>query len=901
MPNQTMPTRTQAIKAVLTAKTHPELSAMYNHDMECQVNVAQDNGEPIVGEFQGTKWRGFQDGDQTWKPFRIPRNAMDEPEYKDTRMTWDLGLHAEGIGMTGWDWKARVSKWVAFDFDAIAGHSEKHTAKLDPEQMREVRDAAIEIPWVTVRYSTSGSGLHLYVFVDDVSTQTHTEHMALARAILTKMSGLAGHDFTSKVDVCGGNMWVWHRKIQGNGLKIIKQGETLKDIPENWRDHVDVVRGKNSKVRPRFLDQKGLDLDDDFNRSSNQRVYVKLDATHKRLIEFLTENSVKNFWWDTDHHMLISHTWDLRTAHTRLGLRGIFETESKGGSDQNCFLFPMRHGAWSVRRYTPGVQEHRSWEQDGSGWTKCYLNRDPTLRTAAMAHQGLEDPQGGFTFPTGADAMQAALAVGATVKIPPGYESRNTTVKLHKDNKRIVIEMPAEQNDDAAKFAGWLRKGNKWIKIFDATINNQLEIDTEDYDDVVRHIVDPNSSDAGCVANVEGHWNDEPLSHIKPALQSMGLAAKEIQAVVGGSIFKPWKLVVEPFKPEYLGDRKWNRRSPQFLHVPSSSDELHYPTWLSILQHLGSNLNDAVEESPWCRLNGLQSGADYLKCWVAALLQYPTEPLPYLFIYGDRQNTGKSMFHESLKLLFNPGYCRADVALTNPNSFNAELEGAVLCIVEETDLNRNALAYNRIKDWVTSPVMPIHRKMQTPYSVVNSTHWVQTANPREFCPVFPGDTRITMIHVAEPPEKVIPKPTFLSKLEKEASDFLAAVLRLEIPESNDRLRIPVLDTAEKMEAQDSTRNALEQFLAENCHFVPGESVTLSDFHKRFTDWLDPTERLNWSTKQSISRKMPNQYPKGRPQGTSTWHWGNLSFTRSDEEPTHTYVKVGDKLVLKENE
>ena len=69
-----MITKSQAIKNFLTLKTHDDLSRLYNHDMECQVNVAQDGGERVEGEFKGRRWHGWQRDGVIWKSFRIPRN-----------------------------------------------------------------------------------------------------------------------------------------------------------------------------------------------------------------------------------------------------------------------------------------------------------------------------------------------------------------------------------------------------------------------------------------------------------------------------------------------------------------------------------------------------------------------------------------------------------------------------------------------------------------------------------------------------------------------------------------------------------------------------------------------------------------------------------------------------------
>lgn len=889
-----MVTRTQAIKSFLVQNTHEDLASLYGPQMECQVIVAQDHGERLTGEFQGVKWAGYTDGINVWKPFRIPRNAHVDPEYTDTPMNFDLSVHAEGIGMTGWDWMNRQSKWVAYDFDAIVGHSDKHSSKIDADELKRVREAACSIPWVTVRHSTSGRGLHLYVFVDDVPTQNHTEHAALARAILSKMSALTGYDFKSKVDICGGNMWVWHRKMKESpeGLIIIRDGDILYDVPSNWIDHLNVITGRSKKITHNLLDIP--EIEDKFEQLSGQRTRVKLDEEHRKLITWLDETD-RFGWWDADRHMLVTHTLHLKAAHEALHLRGIFETDSGGKNldEQNCFCYPLRKGAWAVRRYSIGCKEHASWEQDGQGWTRTYLNREPDLKSAAAAYNGVEDPAGGFQFVYASDASKAALSLGANVEIPAAIDGRSANIKPHKDGKRIVIEIPEESHDDSRKLPGWLKKGKKWLKIFSVQQSTQPEFNMEDYDDIVRHVVTEDGGDAGWVVNALDRWNDEPLQHVKAGLKTLGLKPGDIELIVGSNIFRPWLLVNKPFQPEYPGERQWNRHSPQFNYIPSLNDSLSYPTWTMILNHVGRSLDVFVKDDKWCKQYGILTGADYLKCWAASLIQYPEEPLPYLFIYSEAQNTGKSIFHEALSLLFSPGYQRADHSLGN-TAFNGELEGAVLCVIEETNLATNKTAYEKIKDWVTSRVLPIHKKMLTPYHVVNTTHWIQCANSIHNCPVFPGDTRITYVYVPDPPENQIAKPKLIEMLQREASDFLGAITRLELPESPDRLRIPVIMTADKIESMKLNRSQVEAFVDECCHFAPGEVIRLSTFFERFREWLEPAERLMW-TKNKVSQFMPSKFPKGRIHGSPDWHWGNISFTEPVEDGV-LLVKVGEKLM-----
>ena len=148
----------------------------------CQINVAADNGEPVDGR-RGT----YTDGEYEWFNVRIPKNAANEPEFHDWEIRWPLDLHAEGIGMTGWKWTTRRSLWCAFDFDSITGHAKG--IGISDEELERVKQAAMSLPYVEVRKSTGGAGIHLYIyFAEGIPTDNHTEHAALGRCGLGMMS-----------------------------------------------------------------------------------------------------------------------------------------------------------------------------------------------------------------------------------------------------------------------------------------------------------------------------------------------------------------------------------------------------------------------------------------------------------------------------------------------------------------------------------------------------------------------------------------------------------------------------------------------------------------------------------------------------------------------------------------
>jgi hypothetical protein len=867
--------KTEVIKKFLDAKANSDLAALYTPEMECQVNVGQDGGERINDEYKGKRWVGWENpvSGEVWKPFRIPWNAKTEPKYEDSHLMYNSD-HFEAIGMTGWNWKQRVSKWVGYDFDAIIGHSEKHERKLTDRELIDLEDAIRSIPWVTLRYSTSGKGRHIYVFVN-VPTNNHDEHAALARAILGMMSGITGFDFESKVDVAGGNLWVWHRRMTGDGLKLIKQGSVLEDIPPHWKEHLAVIRNKRSRTVPKFIENQNSDTAASFEDLMNQRSIVALDDEHKRLMNWLTEN---NYYceWSGDNRMLITHTYYLKLAHEELSLRGIFDTiaeGSEGRSDKNCFAFAGKKGSWTVRRYSKGVAEASCWTQDAAGWTKTNLNQAPDFDTACRHNGGIALEKGGYTFNEAEMAVKAAKDLGIFIEAPYGMNIRKTILRKSKDGN-LVLSMPHEAHDDASRMKGWYLDKKEWKRVQPAHLNHYAaEPETQSYDDVVRNLVNEDGVFIGWYIKTEtGRWTRQPIDNVRPALISCGIDPADLPNVLGSGVMRHWTVVNRPFQQEYLPNRQWNKNGAQIMFQPSLSENRSFPTWQKILNHLGKGLDASVKQHAWCKDNAITSGADYLKVWIAALFQKPLSPAPYLFLYSEEQNTGKSVFYESLQLLISPkSVVEGKLALESKSDFSGELANAVLCFVNEVNLSKGLdkgnTAYNKIKNWVTGLTITIHPKGKDAYQIPNAIHWVQTGNSPDYCPMFPGDTRITMIHVEPiPPEQIIPKAQLLKLLETEAPDFMAEILSLEIPDSHDRLVLPVVDTEEKRIAEIANTSPLHLFCKEQCHYVPGEMILLAEFTEKFHTWLlthdhDSSEVDLWTTRR-VAKELPAPFAKG---------------------------------------
>lgn len=158
-----------------------------------------------------------------------------------------------------------------------------------------------------------------------------------------------------------------------------------------------------------------------------------------------------------------------------------------------------------------------------------------------------------------------------------------------------------------------------------------------------------------------------------------------------------------------------------------------------------------------------------------------------------------------------------------------------------------------------------------------------------------------MIHVPViPPDILIPKVQLIELLEKEASDFIAAIKLMEIPPSGDRLAVPIIVTEEKRLAEEANLTYLELFIKENVYQVDGEIITIAEFFDKFQEFLPPAEFHDWS-KNKVSSQMPQHFPKGRSTKLAgTWCYGNISWKpRRPEDPVKPRLVIRDTMLVPE--
>ena len=194
------------------------------------------------------------------------------------------------------------------------------------------------------------------------------------------------------------------------------------------------------------------------------------------------------------------------------------------------------------------------------------------------------------------------------------------------------------------------------------------------------------------------------------------------------------------------------------------------------------------------------------------------------------------------------------------------------------DISKAPGAHAKIKEYSTGRTILIRKMRHDSFEQPNATHWVQTANRRENCPVFPGDTRITAVYVSDLlEEQKIAKPKLEPLLDQEAPHFLYTLMHMELPPMIDRLRLPVVTTASKREAEEENQTALEQFIAECCEPTP-------DKHTLFAEFLRPLS--------AMARRRPRSTPGRRSASAENCPSGTRRIAGTDN------VKYVSNLTLK---
>ena len=543
-----------------------DLVERYCPSMECQLLVAQGEGEPVGGS--GSL---FTDGVRTWWAIRVPKDSATEPHFKDYPLTFPLEEHASDFGMSGWDWQRLCSKWVGFELDSILAHTEGLTA----EQLDEARTALSVLPYVELRRSTQGRGIHVYVPLGDIPTENHTVHAVLAKAVLAKMSADTGRDFSADVDAYGGILFCWstrasEAKRSYELLKPSTQVLTEADLP-GWRATVLPPRTRAAKGSP-GEDESSAEWDE----LCSAFPVIEKDAEHARILE----EYVSRGWplsWLADKRCYRIHVAGLAEVHEALGLRGIFETVSAGNDKTrpNGYAFLRPNGALFVMRFqTP--TEASCWSVNDNGRPYIIYNATPDLRTACLSAGAIEG-DGFFTFGHVAQAKQAAHSLGLEI---PDLEDRTINFTIEKGKLVVVAERQKKETPE-----GWAATSRRLSVLLPLPSSSHGDSDAK-FDHLVRAIRnndDGIDKDGGFVVKAQnGKWCAVSDGRAVNTLMGVPMSKTDAQMVQGQIGLHPWYEVNEPFADEFLPDRRWNLRGANSDMLPQNLDRRPLGTAFSI-------------------------------------------------------------------------------------------------------------------------------------------------------------------------------------------------------------------------------------------------------------------------------------------------------------------------------
>lgn len=865
-----------------------------------ETQILCKTGTPIEGT---NKFEDLETGEK-WGPLRWPRNAYSVPEGIDPVLTYDIMKRVKAIGTTWWDWRNRQTIRLGFDIDSVIGHAPG--VGVDKETIEQF--SAFDIPYLTILRSTRGLGRHIYIEFGEPFpvTQNHHEHAAIARALLPRLTRDARKqgfnvDFEAEKDVCGGVMWIHHVNAtnENHGYEMIKPATgflTAEDVPVNWRDHLSVVTGSRSKVLVKGWTPGGETSGDELDDMSNANTKIALDEQHEKVLDALEDTGYTVMWVD-DHHLCQTHTCALKDVHERLELKGFFETDAPGDDPgkPNCFMRPRPDGSWDVFRFGQGTSEHALWDSAGE-WTHILFNVQPTFEQVMIQCGGEKhvDDRLGYVFSEPSAVEEALQALKIEYSLPERAHDNRVMYLNQRDDQLPVLTVEKQRSDKPVDFKGFAKTSKGWQKLFNVQLDIKEDTRLDElflkFDNDVRALKQRNFNDSaskggsiiGWVINDASQaWVEVSADNVSLVMKSLGYS--DIDMLKGDALYNSWQLTNEPFKPEYPGGRKWNRDAPQLRYQPAKLDidEVpHHPWWDRYLNHLGSDLDDYLKDLDWPEEWNIRTGGDYIKVWLACMIRYPFDKLPYLFMWGG-QATGKSMFYESIQLLITNGVAPADKALTSKEGYNGELANCVLAYIDETNVGlAGREAYNRLKAWTTGLTIPIHAKYQQVVEVVNTCHFVQLANELEALPVFRGDERVTALQVPVIIDPV-PKHKFMAHLEDEAPHFLYTLMNWDLPDAPSRLRMPVIVTQSKLSAIEINEDLLMNFVADNCYETAGAKIRMEDFYRQFMESMSEAEQKAWS-KRSVKKKLSDFFPVGRGPGNVDYI-GNITFNPDVDE------------------
>jgi hypothetical protein len=249
---------------------------------------------------------------------------------------------------------------------------------------------------------------------------------------------------------------------------------------------------------------------------------------------------------------------------------------------------------------------------------------------------------------------------------------------------------------------------------------------------------------------------------------------------------------------------------------------------------------------------------NYIISWFANLLTEGINKTALAMV--SKQGTGKGFLLEFIKLMLRPSnVCEVIGVNSITQKHNSAIQGKRLVVINEMSSTQNEFRANfdKLKSYITDPVITIEPKCVNPYQIDNIGNYVLFTNHSDAIVIESSDRRYAVFEMSDAKRN---DTEYFSMLQRECfnqdvvnsfytylMDFKKVNLR-DIPESKIKLELKEL-------SKPTSVKFLEYSLNEGLEYIWGDETQLiaTMFYNKFTEWArENNERIISNTKFGMS-------------------------------------------------
>ena len=267
---------------------------------------------------------------------------------------------------------------------------------------------------------------------------------------------------------------------------------------------------------------------------------------------------------------------------------------------------------------------------------------------------------------------------------------------------------------------------------------------------------------------------------------------------------------------------------------------------------------------------------DYLISWFAGLLKPGMNRTAVAMIAP--QGTGKGFFLEFMKLILRQSNVADMVGIQSiTQKHNTAIQGKRVVVINEMSSTRDEFKSNfdKIKSYITDPVINIEPKGVNPYSIDNIGNYLLFTNHRDAIIVEESDRRYAIFEMST---AKINNTEYFNMLEREcfnqdvADSFYTYLL--DYPNKVDVRKIPNTELRQEMMglSKSTPLKFLDYALDEGKEETWGDMTTIGAtvFYSKYTDWCHDNGERNCYTSTKFGTALKDKIQKRKTMGKNVY-------------------------------